>query len=506
MTAAIDTHVNTVRVAQHGHTLVVEPVVDELRVDFRTVVHDAARGGSGPPIRRRLASLLSIGCEAMLAPAGLKPLVKEALKQLGYEVRDDGRDCDSRLVGLRRPLLDGPSLDRRDRFWELLRNERRLVRYDPQSVSPARLIAQIAKAWPRLRIVCAVTRVEECHQLWRRLASMLPEEWIHAINLLPNLDRRARVVIGTYAFLGGSEADLHNRDVLFALNPVEMLTNVDGRLTLRDADQSRLFGFLPIGQRFTAREHDLLIAWYGQNEHVIPRHGKVARPVAALFLPFFGGPQVGQYDSTCELLRHGIGNHPTRNRRVARFAQALASGDAESIRQIMPLSNVEQLLSQCGPSPRVGVYAANIEQAAHLYGWLRSWKLVCGKTYNLDGMRPQQAELIRIAQNQPNRAGKGLIITPSGLPRVRTCDILIRADGGVGSLPTAWAIKNTDVGVFEPTPAIIVDLWDRHHPVLRQRSRDRLNAYLEAGFRLPIEFPTELDQYLATRAPLESIK
>jgi hypothetical protein len=238
-------------------------------------------------------------------------------------------------------------------------------------------------------------------------------------------------------------------------------------------------------------------AHFGPTRLVLTGAGQVERPIKVLFQPFFGGGAIVQHDKTSELLRAGIWQHKKLNRDVAKIADSLASGDLAALAQIVKGETARNVLASAGAQPRVAILVANIEQAIQVLWHLRGWKLVSGKSVQIDGLSAEDLKILRFARRQPNRPAKGLVVTPAGLERVRRSDILIRADGGVGRITTRWAVQSANAGVF--SPVVILDLRDRRHPVLRKRSRQRLAAYLEAGWRLPGKYRHELDQFQATR-------
>jgi len=455
-------------------------------------------------MRRSQVPLAHIVNERIVFLAGFDELIVETLIRLGYQVEDLGRDVDSRLRPLTNPrslvgLMAGP-IDLT--FLKLVgTRERGLVRYNSQQVSIARLISQFALTYPTARIVCAVTRTGESFSLRRGLRRWIKNEPVLAINHLQRPNERARIVVGTYTCLGGGEADLHNRDVVFSLHPIEMCDHTCGKYTVRNADTSRIFGFLSTDQKLTSSERDRCTALFGSHEVVIPRHGQVERPVQALFLPI-RGPAVEQTGSIWESLRTGVWQYPVRNRRIARLADALAIGNAATLKSITTDAQALEVLGQyCGKS-RVGILCGTIEHALDLCGRLRGWRLVTGQTARIAGLSAEATELLRYARRQPNRPGKGFIVTEAGLSRFRRCDVIIRADAGIAGIPTHWT-QNTNIGVIvPPSPALVVDFVDRYDRALLQRSRQRRVTYLADGWRLSAEFSLMLDQFLATRLGL----
>ncbi len=309
-------------------------------------------------------------------------------------------------------------------------------------------------------------------------------------------DVGARIAVATYTYLGGSEADLHNRDVMFVINPLEMWASISGKLGIRNADTSRLFGFLPRGASLKAQERDQCTALFGPSELVIPRHGQIERPINVLLLPIKGGPKLADTEDTVDLLRQGVWLHPVRNRRIARLAAALAAGNLSSLGWLANKPDVMHELGRCGPKPGVGIFCNNIEHAIELAGLLPGWRLVTGVPVRTNGLSSQGVEVLKLARRQPSRPGKGVIVTEAGLSRIRRCNVIIRADAGVGAIPTHWA--STSAGACPPRPALVVDFYDLYHSDLTRRSKWRRTQYLAAGWRMPVEFPELLDQFLAT--------
>ena len=93
--------------------------------------------------------------------AGLEPLLRELFERAGVPVV---------LKGRRPEPLPPPDLERLDGFapWDtsvlefVCHHERGLIRFDRGGkVCPARLIAQIARAWPKLHIVVTSTRLAD---------------------------------------------------------------------------------------------------------------------------------------------------------------------------------------------------------------------------------------------------------------------------------------------------------------------------------------------------------
>jgi hypothetical protein len=79
-------------------------------------------------------------------------------------------------------------------------------------------------------------------------------------------------------------------------------------------------------------------------------------------------------------------------------------------------------------------------------------------------------------------------------------DVLVRADGGVG-LPALGSMELTEPNSEPVRLLLVVDVDDRHHPVLRRRSRSRREAYDRRGWFAPGVEPVQarVNEFLATR-------
>jgi hypothetical protein len=74
------------------------------------------------------------------------------------------------------------------------------------------------------------------------------------------------------------------------------------------------------------------------------------------------------------------------------------------------------------------------------------------------------------------------IVTFDGLERTDPFDVLIRADAGPGPLAMPghhYALPNE-----LNRDLLVIDFTDRHHPILRTWSRQRREAYVQAGWNV----------------------
>jgi hypothetical protein len=378
------------------------------------------------------------------------------------------------------------------------RHDRALVRYGP-GVDLARLVAQVALAWPGLTVTVAVGRRADARRLGRALRALLPD-----VSVVTGQDGPAevgRVVVATYLGLGHSARyrlpgyrmfDVSWTDVVIALDALEATTKV-GWGWLGRADRARAYGLLPLDARPSPLEGDLLRALFGFEEAVVPQHGHRERPVRVLRHPIKGGMRLPAGLAGVALQRQGVWQHAVRNRHAARLAAACAAGTAHDV---------------LGPAaadapPGALLLAANAEHALALADRLPGdWLLLAGPDLNEEGLTPEQVRLLHRPVS-PFRAGPlYAVATPAVLANLDLswAGVLVRADGGVGLPPLApEQLIEPDDGPARPL--LLVDFDDRHHPLLRRRAALRRQDYLERGWFAPGVDPVQarVEQFLATR-------
>src|SRR4051812_16449492 len=158
-----------------GQFLFIDPHGAEALAGLRTerVVAGPSSNGHGyraEPVGWELFTRLDGRGEplALACWAGLLGVVRLLLARAGHAV-DDRVPAPALLPAPAPPLAeepgpaDGPFLDL------VRRRDRALVSYDPAEVSPARLVAQLALAWPGLSVAVAVKRVDEAYRLRKQL-------------------------------------------------------------------------------------------------------------------------------------------------------------------------------------------------------------------------------------------------------------------------------------------------------------------------------------------------
>ena len=255
--------VDAVVVGRDGAFCVIEPSCPALSEAIYTVRHEPSPSRQhGVRVVRRpfplvwqqrdpAGNLISVGF------AGQERLIVAKLKQLGVEIQK-----------VKRPgkILPPPAYIPRDSFLEidetlltLVQNhEQGWVRYDSGRVDPARLIAQIALGWKRSTFLIAVTRAKDAWKLRDALSNYLSPDQIGVYTSGHSSPETKRIAIGCYEQLGQGVVEIERREILIALNPVDLVANKYGRDTIRLAKAARFYGLHPTDQGLGPFHQDLL--------------------------------------------------------------------------------------------------------------------------------------------------------------------------------------------------------------------------------------------------------
>jgi hypothetical protein len=236
-----------------------------------------------------------------------------------------------------------------------------------------------------------------------------------------------------------------------------------GIACLKKCYRARLVGLLPIGTELSPGEQDELAAVYGFDQVVIPRHGYRPRQVEVSFVPIHAARPSSDID-ILTLKRSGLWRHPLRNRQIAKLARS-GNGHADH-----------------GRSPSRIVLVENVDHAVELARFLPTWSILTGDAVHTPGLSPIDQEILN-----DNRVQEGVtdrvIVTAQGMQKIKLShvDIVFRADGGTG-LPALDLNDLIEPNTQAPRPLQLIDFVDHHHPELRQRSRQRQEAYLDQGW------------------------
>jgi hypothetical protein len=200
-----------------------------------------------------------------------------------------------------------------------------------------------------------------------------------------------------------------------------------------------------------------------------------------------GGPSLPPGLEALDVKRRGVWRHPLRNRRVARLGRLLRAGDDERLRHQFPA--VAQALDGTAAA---GAYilVENLEHGLALARGLPGWPLIAGPSPTTNGFSAADVEILLAGETARRQRPPFAIVTAAGMQTLvkPAPGVVIRADGGVG-LPALGAVDLLMPATHPGRRMLLVDFDDRHHPVLRRKSRRRREAYARRGSGSRSSFP-----------------
>ena len=499
----------TFRLYRTGQYVFVDPPCPELENDFYTVRHGAVEHpdhgyfvvpGYHPlvaiqPDDEVVGDFIIKEDKYSVAYAGLEPLIIEWMQRRGYQIEL----AEERPKPLPPPhpfrLTDRLEADM-DWLGCIRQHDRALVRYRRGKVKPARLIAQVALAWPKKKIMVWVTRRQEVHEVGKQLAKYgLDVTQFHG-DYTPA--EAGRVVVSTYACLGIGAIEIEKRPIAIVLDPAEMLVNFFGKTALAKARNARLYGLMPDDVELPPFARDRVTALLGFPKLHIRRHGDNESPTNVVFCKITGGQSIDLGLSPLEVKRQGVWRHPVRSRRIAALARAVATGDESVLADKFP--GVLKRIAWPGAlsiDEPVGILVENVEHALVLAERLPGWSVVTADDICQAGLSRRQRQILRDGGDQQRGDGH-VIVTWEGLSRVKGLDVLIRADAGQEAYPVT---QSNSICPNRNLPGLILDFADKHHPLLRRWARQRKQDYVAQGWDTGDEDieASPLEQFLSTR-------
>ncbi len=478
-----------VRIFRRGQFVEIVPPVPSLCERFQTVQHTGqATMADGFVLKRQPFPLVwpdkdSFGNPYMQTFAGLEAEITNFLQDLGHEVVLKG-DRPEHLPEPAWKKLPGnlPGDRRLLRFVQ--EYERGLIWYRESKVDIAWLIAQIALAYPKEKIVVMATRQSDAEVLAKRLRRYISGVSVATTRHHPA--KAGRVVVVTPSGLGQTGVQARERTVCICVNPTEVLNNRKKRLDSRDwlpVLKTRLYGLLCEDLLLAPQQLDLVRALFGTQRLFIPKHGCRELPVSVVFWKFQGGSKTPLNTPTHKLKRQLVWRDRLRNGLIAGLAQAIVKDDDKAIGKKYR-SIAHGLYAKLGC--RVAILVENVEHAAQLLQRLPGWPIVAGTVSGSSKLSSKTKAALKTGSQPTVQKTDDVIVTTSAFAKIGIVDVLIRADAGVALPPISSEFFVASDGV--PKSLTIVDVDDRHHPHLRRRSKWRKNAYLERGWQVDGEW------------------
>jgi hypothetical protein len=493
-----------IRIWKGGQAHQIEAAPDAIHHMLRTTAHVALNEREGCTLAQGAYPLHNVrhqcGRSWLTFWAGLLPAVQEWLKQRGIAVR---------FIGEGQAVLPPPDLPRLgvddpdlDLVGMVSRHERALIRCGA-TVEPARLMAQIARAWPEAKIAITAVRHADVYSMAHELRQFGLAVSVILPGAVPGTVER--LVVTTYTGLVQSAQyvgptfrcfDSHHLDIVIALDALEA-TGKNPMMFLSQTTRSRLYGFLPVDVEAAPFESDLMTSLFGFEEIVIPRHGRHERRVYIASKAITGGQPLPADLDDLELKRRAIWRHDRRNRAIAAMATAIRDGDRTRLQELCPAAWAA--LANVQTPPVVCVATDNVEHALALHRRLPGWEIRTGLSLGLRGLRKCDRRVLLAGRSPCNCWEEPCIVTLAGTDQadIADIDVLIRADGGMDLPPIAR--EQLVQAQADRRPLLILDVQDRHHPVLRRWSAKRRKAYESRGWFSVLVEPAQgrINQFLA---------
>lgn len=410
-------------------------------------------------------------------PAGLLDPVCVVLDRAGYDIQFEDRPVDLPEVArsaYRRGGVQDPAV------LEFVRtNSRGIVRIG-QGVDAAVLCAQIAKAWPQMKIAVVGCRKKTVAHAAHVLTDALGDAGVsHITEGRP--ERIARVTVSTFVAQGS--ANLNERKLILVLDPVELLGR-RSRILLDCSPTARLIGFLPRDCSMSRMDADEVHAWFGFDRVVVPSHGAIAREVIVVRSSVRGGARIDVGDDVVALKRRGVWHNRMRNRRIAGLVRLLRHRKLKKLDQRFP--SVARAV-RGRQTNRVVVLVESVEHTETLHELVPDASLTTAFKRTPATVSADQGVAVQIAT-----------ATAFSQLNLQDVDVVIRVDAGPGSQPVCVTAHKI-VARNSNGPLVLVDLSDETHPELRKWAKRRLEAYCDAGFTVDGEQHTAVSRFLAQR-------
>ena len=416
---------------------------------------------------------------------GLLPVLEEWLTQRGYRIYK--ADFDMKALPEPRLWDTGPTdsllLSR------LGDSQRQIVRYDNSRVRVARLVDQIAYAWPNEEIMIWTASDKKALKLYDEMRTPF-KSLVAGDHSTGDI---GRVVIATHSSLCPNwkrDIDIEDRGICIALDAHQLVMRPDDPLV--DARSARMIGLVPVGVHLPPIVRDRITAIFGFETQAVPEHGRLASQTAVARVKSKGSIDLSDCQSAFALKQAAIWSNTGRNRHLAWLARAVHRNSSKLQKQYPALGEQIGL-------PTARNVAILVENANHVFELARELPeagVVVGDLAPqvLNGFARSRMRRLE------NLEGGLRIVSHAGSADIDSCDVLIVADALAGN---GGATDSTNVGGIEAD--LVVDVQDANHPVLRKWAKQRWERYRENGFRLLERRKTPWERWMNTRPEVEEL-
>src|SRR5262245_45468134 len=272
----------------------------------------------------RLAELDSSGgTRALYTRFVWEPVIRQVLNRAGFAIERRGQESQVLPAPAQKPLGRFDPVDRA-LLQTVQQHEAAVVRFEENNVDLARLIAQVALAWPNKTVTVVVPEREQAGQLAKALRSYprLARD-VSVITARSRPARVGRVAVCTYTGLGHTPDylprnrafDVYWLDIVIVLDAISATWKL-APWTLGRASRARVYGLLAEGARLSPLEKDQLTSLFGFQTLTIPRHGHRERLVQLARYTIRGGMELPSSRNGVPLKRRGLWHNAVRNRKI----------------------------------------------------------------------------------------------------------------------------------------------------------------------------------------------
>lgn len=428
--------------------------------------------------------------ECIMCYSGLLPVVQRCLHEVGYDT--EVWKLQDSLAATLPPPADIPpgNLPADPTVIRLVqKHDRALLRYTPGKVRIDWLVAQVARAWPKLRFFVWTDTKDQAKELKDRLRKRkVSARWTW--NGDESLDD---VAVG----LGRTQyASLQKRDVLI-FTDARHVALTGGLHPMLDIGNARVYGLLPRDAVLPHYSLDQIRAVFGFTSLVLPQHGhRLVDPELATLVYCDCGLADTKADAF-EIRKNLVWTNDGRNRFLARLVRAFKKKSCTRLKS--PSGHLRKLIETSPAYRRIRVLVENLDHAIALGRQLPEASLTLKAPVSLCGLSQPDRSWVADAAGKHSRVQLVLWSDRATL-EVAAGDVFIRADSGF----EAWCPQLITAD-RSASPPVLVDVRDKNHPLLKTWARTRREEYSSLG--LSIDDKPALDdvgRFLLERLHLRS--
>lgn len=359
--------------------------------------------------------------------------------------------------------------------------------------TPVEILYEIIRAFFPERIAILCRRQADVGRYAGILRRWLPPLSVTTYYRIDSHWSPRAVVIGTRSGLMCRPLDLRDVQLVIVADATDLLLRRPAEIL--DGCHRSLFGLLPHNTQLAPLELDRLQKIFGFAEFTAWGHGGSLRDVVVDWVSLRRATLRECFRSAdVRYFRRAIWDHHARNELIVTVIDDILRGDATRVRRYS--KSLARHLQQ-GLQPRIAVVADADEHVANLGRYRPMTHVPLRATRHAGDNR---ARIGPSAEIPPD--SKVVILSQRALSHLRDlpCDVIIRADGGTGTLRLPPRLRSTFS--MKTHPIWLLDVSERFHGLARRLMNQREAAYRAAGwYSSDADFVTERARDFLRRYP-----